>query len=122
MSAFWLLLILFILTEIILAFVFSAIAQIYYKKLGINFKSIFKGMLERLFLTIALVHDLPAALTFFSALKLATRLKHEEKPDEHNKFNDYYLIGNLASVTVAILYVHVYENIDKIPFFAKMLN
>ena len=82
------LLIFFVITETILAFVFSVIAQIYYKKLGIDFKSIFKGLLERLFLIIAFIHDLTSALTFFSALKLATRLKHEEEKDEHNKFND----------------------------------
>jgi hypothetical protein len=41
-------------------------------------KSIAKGIIERLFLFIALVNDLTSALTFFSALKLATRLKHEE--------------------------------------------
>ncbi|PUZ20719.1 hypothetical protein DCM91_18330 [Chitinophaga costaii] len=106
--------------EILVAFVFAMIAQIFYKKVGLNFKSIFKGVAERLFLTIALVHDLTSALTFFSALKLATRLKHKEADDEHNKFNDYYLMGNLASVTVAILYVYVYKNFDAIPLFYKL--
>ena len=122
MVIFGVILIFFVITETILAFVFSVIAQIYYKKLGIDFKSIFKGLLERLFLTIAFIHDLPSALTFFSALKLATRLKHEEEKDEHNKFNDYYLLGNLASVTMAIFYAYLYNNINEIPFFIKLLN
>jgi hypothetical protein len=122
MIVFGVLLLLFIVTETVLAFVFSVIAQIYYRKLGIDFKSIFKGLLERLFLSIAFVHDLPTALTFFSALKLATRLRHEEEKDEHNKFNDYYLLGNLASVTMAIFYAYVFKNIHEIPFFIRILN
>ena len=122
MVVFGVLVILFVITETILAFVFSVIAQIYYKKLGIDFKSIFKGLLERIFLSIAFIHDLPSALTFFSALKLATRLKHQEEKDEHNKFNDYYLLGNLASVTMAIFYAYIYNNINEIPFFIKILN
>ena len=87
-----------------------------------DFKSIFKGALERLFLTISFIHDITAALTFFSALKLATRLKHEEKNEDHNKFNDYYLLGNLASVTVVILYVYIYQNINTLPFFIKIIS
>jgi len=122
MSKFWVLLILFVLTEVVLAFLFSIIAQVYYKKLGLDFKSIFKGALERLFLTIALIHDINTALTFFSALKLATRLKHQEKAEEHNKFNDYYLLGNLASVTVSILYCYSYKHIETIPFFMRLIE
>ncbi len=122
MSKFWVLVLIFLLTETILAFLFAIIAQIFYKRAGIDFKSIAKGVLERIFLTIALVNDLTSALTFFSALKLATRLKHEEVKEDHNKFNDYYLIGNLASVTVAILYVYLYKNFDHIPFFVKITS
>lgn len=110
------------LVEILLAVIFSVIAQIYYKKLGFDFRSILKGALERIFLTFALVHNIPTALTFFSALKLATRLKHEESKDEHNKFNDYYLLGNLASVTVAISYMYLYNNFDGINLFSKLVQ
>lgn len=122
MSKFWLILVLFIITEAILAFLFSVIAQVFYKKAGIDFRSIVKGAIERLFLSIALASDLTSALTFFSALKLATRLKHEEAKEDHNKFNDYYLIGNLASVTVAILYVYLYKNFDHITLFHKLIS
>ena len=58
-----------------------------------------------MFLMFCLINDYPHALTFFSALKLGTRLKHEEKPEVENKYNDFYLIGNLISVMVAIGYV-----------------
>ena len=122
MSKFVLMLIMFVLAEALLAFLFSVIAQLFYKKAGIDFKSILKGIIERLFLTIALSSDITSALTFFSALKLATRLRHEEPGGDHNKFNDYYLIGNLASVTMAIFYAYIYKNFDHLPLLLKMVN
>lgn len=80
----------------------------------------FKGVLERIFLAIALINNQTNALTFFSALKLATRLKHQEPENEHNGFNDYYLIGNLASVTVAILYAYLYVHFSEIEILNKL--
>lgn len=75
----------FIVTEILVAFLFASIAQVFYKKIGIDFRSIFKGLTERLFLSVAFINNLTSALTFFSALKLATRLKHQETAGEHNR-------------------------------------
>lgn len=117
----WILSIGFILSEVVLAFAFAVIAQVYYNKIeGFEFKSIAKGTFERIFLTVALIHNLPHALTLFSALKLATRLKHQEAETDHNKFNDYYLIGNLASVMVAIFYSYAYCHFDDISLFVKI--
>lgn len=102
-------LIIFIASEIVLAFIFSVIAQIFYKKVGLDFKSILKGTIERIFLLVALNSEYPHALTFFSALKLGTRLKHSETDGKtENGFNDFYLIGNLISVTIAITYSLLY--------------
>jgi len=104
-----------IIVEIVVAFVFSIIAQVFYKKSEIDIKSIFKGLAERLFLTLFLYNELPHALTFFSALKLATRLKHQDgNPNEGEKFNNYYLIGNLVSVSVALLYVFIWKHAPEI--------
>ena len=75
-----------------------------------------------LFLTVALIHNITTALTFFGAIKLGTRLKHEESIDEHNKFNDYYLLGNLASVTVAIFYCYSYRNLETLPLIMRLIN
>lgn len=102
--------ILIIVCEFILAFLFSLIAQQYYKKSEIDMKSISKGFIERLFLTIFMFNGIPHALTFFSALKLATRLKHDDKTGEIEKFNSYYLIGNMVSVTVSLLYVYIWNH------------
>lgn len=122
MNKILLLFILFILCEIILAFVFAATAQWYYKKMGLDIRSIIKGMTERVFLFITLLNGYPHALTLFSALKLATRLKHNEKLDDaENKFNDYYLVGNLVSVCFAVLYVYLYNNIETIPILKSIL-
>jgi len=97
--------------EIILAFLFTLIAQKFYKKSEIDTKSIFKGFIERLFITLFLFNGLPHALTFFSALKLATRLKHNESDKEEvEKYNDYYLLGNLISVTVGLFYVCIWSH------------
>lgn len=100
--------IIILIAEIILAFAFSAISQIFYKKLGLDFKSISKGVFERLFLVVSLYYGYAHAITFFSAIKLATRLKHSEKNEaDQNRFNDFYLFGNFASVIVAIIYVEL---------------
>jgi hypothetical protein len=109
----WIYLGILVVSEIVLAFLFSAISQIFYKKQGLDFKSILKGTVERVFLLVSLVNDYPHALTFFSALKLATRLKHNDSSaDLENKFNDFYLMGNLISVMVAIGYVYLYHKLS----------
>jgi hypothetical protein len=109
----WIYLGILVVSEIVLAFLFSAISQIFYKKQGLDFKSILKGTVERVFLLVSLVNDYPHALTFFSALKLATRLKHNDSTaDLENKFNDFYLMGNLISVMVAIGYVYLYHKLS----------
>ena len=95
--------------EVMLAFGFAAAAQVFSKRLGLDFRSIAKGILERGFLVMALLLGYPHALTFFSALKLATRLKREDKPDEN--FNDYYLVGNLISVAAAMGYTELFRTV-----------
>ncbi len=123
MSKLLLLTIVITVSEIITAFIFAVIAQLFYKKIGFDFKSIVKGLIERLFLFIALSNDYIHALTFFSALKLGTRLKHKEAAaNDENGYNDYYLIGNLASVAIAIGYVYLYKNIDQIDFLNRLLK
>ena len=113
------LLLVFIIVEVFIAFIFAVIAQIFYHRIGLNFKAIFKGMAERLFLFIMLVNGYSQALTFFSALKLATRLKHEEPAKDLDGFNDYYLLGNLISVAVAIGYVYVYQHYATLVTFGR---
>lgn len=93
-----------------LGFVFSVIAQLFYQKNGIDFRSLFKGIMERGFLFVALINDYPHALTLFGALKVATRLKRtSSNPAEEESFNNFYLIGNFISVMIVIGYVQAYR-------------
>jgi len=108
---------LFILTEVLVSFLFAVIAQVFYHKIGFDFKSIFKGVMERLFLFISLANGYVEGLTFFSALKLATRLRHQDDRSDMDGFNDYYLLGNLLSVVVVMGYVYAFKHFDIIPLF-----
>lgn len=65
-----------------------------------NIKAILKGALERLVLFTALLHDYPQILIAFAAMKLGTRLHHEEGSDISNT---YFLLGNLMSIFIAIV-------------------
>lgn len=111
-----------IISEIMLWFIFSVVAKYYYKKNEIDLGSLFKGLLERLFLVLFLYNDIPHALTIFSALKIATRLKHEETGEETQRFNNYYLIGNLISVSVSLFYMFLWKNAAAIDHALSMLN
>ena len=77
----------------------------------IDIRSLSKGIVERMFLLIALINDYPHALTLFGTLKLATRLKRGSEDDKikDSTFNDFYLFGNFISITIAIFYVCLYK-------------
>ncbi|MEJ0055424.1 MAG: hypothetical protein WDN75_07075 [Bacteroidota bacterium] len=55
--------------------------------------SILKGILERIFIVVTLHFKMTQSLTLLGALKIATRIKDEDKIS-----NDFFLIGNLISV------------------------
>ena len=81
---------------------------------SLDLKSLIKGIIERAFLTISLQYGYPHALTVFSALKLGTRLKRDDKTEDKDikltskfHFNDFYLIGNFLSVTAAVIYAEL---------------
>jgi hypothetical protein len=96
--------------EIFLTFVFHFLTPKSLKKRGIDYTSIGKGILERIFLTIGLISALPHTLTLFGALKLGTRLKKTENNlKEESKYNSYYLIGNFISVLISILYYNIFK-------------
>lgn len=109
--------IIYIVCEMIIAFAFSVLAQLLYKRLGFDFKSIIKGVAERLFLVVCLLNGYNHGLTLFGALKLGTRLKrNDDTGGDDKRFNDYYLLGNLISVSIAIGYVALLKNIEQIGF------
>jgi energy-converting hydrogenase Eha subunit B len=98
--------ILLVTGEVIVHFVFYVIS----KSIGkpsrdrINFATILKGLLERTFVVLVLVLELPSALTVLGALKIATRIKDEESKVS----NDFFLMGNLISIIFGIVYYLLY--------------
>lgn len=79
----------------------------------IDYKSLAKGILERVFLMISLINGYPHALTLFGTLKLATRLKRDSEGDKKKEatYNDFYLLGNFISILAAFFYVFLYEKL-----------
>jgi len=63
--------------------------------------SVVKGIIERAVLYIGLLYGFPQILIAFGALKIGTRL-HEDKKNKIS--NDYFLVGNLISILLAMLY------------------
>ncbi|WP_462249825.1 hypothetical protein [Ekhidna sp.] len=87
----------FFVGEIIALGLFFLITKIFDRDLTIS--SVLRGVLERGFLYVILLVSLPQGMAFFGALKIATRLKDDDKIS-----NDYFLTGNLVSVLIVIGY------------------
>jgi hypothetical protein len=68
-----------------------------------------KGWLERLFLFLCLVYNLPHALIAFGAIKIGTRVN-----DEENKIsNDYFFVGNMVSLLLVVLFYVIWLRFKK---------
>jgi len=71
---------------------------------------VFKGILERFVVSVGLVMNYQGVLTLYAALKLGNRLRHEESKDEmsddeSNRVTNYFLIGNLLSILLCLIYI-----------------
>ena len=89
---------------------FWVVSKIFHGREGakISRRSVFKGMVERMFIFFSLIYNLPHALTVLGALKIATRIK-----DENKISNDYFLVGNLLSISLAIAYFIIWQDVLK---------
>jgi hypothetical protein len=87
----------FVVGELGSLIMFFLVTKIFGRALTLS--SVLRGVLERMFIYIVLLVDLPQGLAFFGALKIATRLKDDDKIS-----NDYFLVGNLVSVLIVIGY------------------
>ena len=65
--------------------------------------SVFKGVLERFLLYFVLSIQLPQILIVNGAIKIGTRFERNDKIK-----NDYFLIGNLSSIFIAIVYYYLF--------------
>lgn len=61
-------------------------------------RSIIKGIIERVFLSVSMINAIYPLLTVYGALKIGTRLGNS-----HQVKNDYFLIGNIVSILIAML-------------------
>lgn len=61
-------------------------------------RSIIKGVIERIFLSLSMINAIYPLLTVYGALKIGTRLGNS-----HQVKNDYFLIGNIVSILIAML-------------------
>ena len=94
--------------ELALGTIFTIMTRVFHQGRGINFQSLTRGFIERLFLFIGLSMGFPHTLTLFGALKVATRLKHQpEDPINEDRFNTFYLVGNFLSVTAVFAYIYI---------------
>jgi len=94
--------------EIIAAIVFYFIRRKYEgKKVHGSANPFVKGVLERFMIFLGLSCDLPTIIVFFGALKLGTRLKEHQ---DSRLSNDYFLVGNVLSATIAIMDHLVFKN------------
>ena len=64
-------------------------------------RSVIRGMLERVLLTVGILGNVPQVVIAFGALKLGTRIKVDS---ECKISNDYFLFGNLTSILLALIY------------------
>ena len=70
-------------------------------------RAVVKGIVERLFLFMALIYGFPQALIAFGALKIGTRFVKEA-----NKIsNDYFYLGNIISLLIALIYYALWVQI-----------
>jgi len=104
-------LIIFLVGEFVAFFAFKLINYFFFDKKW-EFKvnlSVIKGNLERLFLFICLVYNLPHALIAFGAIKIGTRFKSDAKIS-----NDYFFFGNMFSLLLSVCYFALWRLFMKI--------
>lgn len=90
----------FVIGELVSLLIFWTITKLFKRDLTLS--GVLRGALERGFLFVIMIINLPQAMAFFGALKIATRLKDDDKIS-----NDYFLVGNLVSVLMVIAYFKI---------------
>ena len=105
--------VIYIVEEIAALLIFFIVRRVFSNKSEPEQKSrpiiltVLKGMLERLFIYIGLILGYPQCLTVFAALKIGTRL---EGAKSQHVSNDYFLVGNLISVLLALIAYFCYSH------------
>jgi hypothetical protein len=96
--------------EILAIILFRLIRQNFAAKGTPIWNAIGKGLLERFMLLVGLANGIQSIITLFGAIKIGTRLKDS---NQDKITNDYFLIGNFASVAIALLEYLLYNTLMK---------
>lgn len=73
-----------------------------------------KGIIERQCLILGLLCNIPQVLVAFGALKIGTKLGGQPKSTAEKTSTEYYLIGNLVSISIAIGFIYLKNKINLI--------
>lgn len=96
----------YFLSEFVALFIFKSIRKKYLGSSGSN-RPMWNGIIERVFLYLCIFTEVYHGITLFGALKIGTRIK----ADESKVTNDYFLIGNIISVSLVLPTSHLYKNL-----------
>lgn len=94
--------------EIAAVLLFTLLRRVMTRDWKLDWVSIGKGVLERIVLMVGLLCGYPQIIIAFGALKLGTRL-HDKSPNPIS--NNYFLVGNLLSILLAMLYTVIAEDL-----------
>jgi hypothetical protein len=94
----------YLISELLAYFIFRLVRKKYLKDYGSR-RPMWNGIIERIFIYLCLISGVYHGLTLFGALKIGTRIK----VDENKISNDYFLIGNLISVGLALLTFQLFK-------------
>jgi len=107
MSRYLVFIIVFILGEVVAFILFLIIRYIWdVDKKGFNWTAIGIGVLERLVLFFGMAMNITQVIILFGALKIGTMVSAKK---EKSKDLDYFLVGNLTSVLLALFYIFFYQ-------------
>lgn len=95
----------YLTSELAAYFVFRRVRKHYMGEYG-STRPMWNGIIERLFLYLCIFTQVYHGFTLFGALKIGTRIK----ADENKVSNDYFLIGNMISVSMVLMTTYVYQN------------
>ena len=95
---------LYLISELIAFFVFRRVRKHFLGGYG-SARPMWSGIIERFFLYLCILTGIYHGFTLFGALKIGTRIK----ADENKVSNDYFLIGNMISVSLVLLTAYIYQ-------------
>lgn len=97
--------IIFMSGELLAILIFWLLSKVF-KRNELSLRGVVRGVLERFFIYFSMANEIFHALTLFGALKIATHIKDDDRVG-----NDYFLIGNLISVFMAIAYYLLFKHL-----------